>query len=82
MPLTPLDVERCPDFHMWNSSDQLQVCPGGGKQPLLQAEKWLRQQLPNLHFRILPISSIIYKLSQPTSSINNGDRIPIENRRS
>ena len=45
-------------------------------------EKWPRQLLPNLLFRILSIRRIISELSKPTSSINNEDRIPIENRRS
>ena len=27
MPLIPLDVKRSPDFHTWNSSDQLEAHP-------------------------------------------------------
>jgi len=44
--------------------------------------KWLRQQLTNLEFRILSIRRIIFEPSNSAFSINNGDRIPIENRRS
>ncbi len=36
MPLIRRDVKRCPYFHRWNLSDQLEVCPSAGKRPFLQ----------------------------------------------
>ncbi len=80
MPLIPLDVKRCPDFYAWNLSDQLELCPGGPKRPLLQMKNSSGNKLPNLQFCNLSIRRIISEHSKATSSTNNEDRIPIDDR--
>jgi hypothetical protein len=82
MSLIARDVKRCPDFHTWNLSDQLEVCSGGRKPPLLQMKQMVQgtTSKPSLSHTVNLQDQ--YRTFQTHFFNQQGDRIPIESRRS
>jgi len=81
MPLIARDVKRSPDFHTWNLSDQLEVYPSAWIWPPLQTKYDPGNTLkPSISQTVNPPDQ--NPTIQIPFSIQSGDRIPIENRRS